>query len=55
MDIQNRNLLKKVLNDCNYTNEKKAEKLRIREHGSGGIHYDASSFMNSLIDGSSSG
>jgi hypothetical protein len=27
LDITNRNLLKKVLSDCNYTNEKKALRL----------------------------
>ena len=27
LDITNKNLLKKVLSDCNYTNEKKAARL----------------------------
>ena len=55
LDIQNKNLLKKVLTDCNYSNEKKAAMLRAKEAVSIGGYYDASSFMNSLIDGSSSG
>ena len=54
LDITNRNLLKKVLNDCNYTNERKAARLKLMIEQSS--FPDQSSAANySYLDNSSIG